>query len=189
MYVTGRHQDGTDGVWAVTPLAIGRPDAPALLVGRGFAPTVEAVPAPPSGAARMVVWLQPPEGRVGVTDDDAGDREIPQLRMADAVQLVDQDLYGGFGVVADRTVPGDWPVGDRAENPGTDGLAQVQPPEQPEVGWTTAARNFFYGLEWWVFGVFALIVWWQYVRDRVRGRPDGGDAEEEAASDAVPSQS
>lgn len=130
----------------------------------------------------MVVWLQPPEGRIDVRDDDPTDDRIPQLRMADAVQHVDQDLYSGFGVVADRVAEGNWPVGDQAENPGTAGLDQVQPPEQPKVDWTTSARNFFYGVEWWVFGVFALIVWWQFVRDRVREQRDD-------TTDAVPSNS
>lgn len=185
LYVTDRPQDGRDGVWAVTPLAVGGAGKPALLVVRGWAPTVADAPAPPTGQAEMVVWLQPPEGRPGVTDDDPRDDEIPQLRMADALQHVDQDLYGAFGVVADRAADGDWPVGDKATNPGTAGLEQVQPPQLPEVGWTTAARNFFYGIEWWIFGAFAIFVWVQWVRERLGLKPP---KEEPADDDAVPSQ-
>ena len=62
-------------------------------------------PAPPEGSADLVGWLQPPEG-TGAADDDPGDDVLPQLRIADLVQHVDQDLYGGYAVATARPVPG-----------------------------------------------------------------------------------
>jgi len=168
VYVSDRTHAGREGYWAVTPLAIGAADDPALLVVRGWIADPKQAPPPPRGRAELVAWLQPPEGTVGVTDSDPDDDVLPQVRIADAIQHVDQDLYGGFAIVADRVAAGDWPVGDRAVNAGTEGLAQVRPEQTPDAGRFTALRNFFYGVEWWVFGGFAVFVWAQWVRDRLR---------------------
>jgi cytochrome oxidase assembly protein ShyY1 len=150
------------GYWVVTPLAVGGAGEPAIPVVRGVAETPQA--APVSGYAELVGWLQPPEG-TGAVDRDPTDDVLPQLRVADLVQRVDVDLYGGYAVVADEVAPGDWPVGDRARNAGTGGLEQADPAELPESGRFTAARNFFYAVEWWVFGGFAAFVWMRYLLD------------------------
>ena len=102
VYVADREHEGRDGFWAVTPVAIGAADDPALLVVRGWTPDPTQAPAPPTGRAELVAWLQPPEGTSGVTDEDPGDDVLPQVRIADAIQHVDQDLYGAYAVVADR---------------------------------------------------------------------------------------
>ena len=31
-------------------------------------------------------------------------------------------------------------------------------------------RNLLYALEWWVFGGFAVFIWWRYVRDVTTAR-------------------
>jgi hypothetical protein len=90
---------------------------------------------------------------------------LPQLRIADVIQHVDQDLYGAYAVVADRVAPGDWPVGDAATNPGTDGLSTARLEALPDAGRFTAVRNLLYALEWWVFGGFAAFVWWRWAQD------------------------
>ena len=178
VYVAGRPQDGRDGAWAVTPLEVDGVGGSALLVVRGWAPAVGDAPAPPTGDAELVAWLQPPEG-TGEVDADPTDDVLPQLRIADAIQHVDQDLYGAFAVVADRATDGDWPVGDRAVNAGTAGLQPVAPPQQPEVGVLTSLRNLLYALEWWVFGGFAVFLWWRFVRDQQSA---------DAGEDRVPSR-
>jgi surfeit locus 1 family protein len=165
VYVDGRENAGRDGVWAVTPLAVAGAGGSAMLVVRGWSPTVEAAPQPPTGYAELVGWLQPPEG-TGEVDPDPTDDVLPQLRIADAIQHVDQDLYGAYVVVADRATPGDWPVGDHAVNPGSDGLEPVAPPEQPDVGRLTSVRNLLYAMEWWVFGGFAVFLWWRFLADQ-----------------------
>ena len=166
VYVSGREQDGQDGYWVVTPLAVGPADGPALLVVRGWSKTVEDAPPPPTGNAEFVAWLQPTEGS-GRPDDDPDDDVLPELRVADALQKVDRDLYGGYGVVADDVAEGAWPSGDKAVNDGTDGLAPATLDQLPPAGRFTAVRNLLYAIEWWVFGLFAGFIWWRWVRDEV----------------------
>jgi len=165
VYVENREHDGRDGVWAVTPVQVG-PGTAALLVVRGWSPSVSAAPSPPTGDAEFVAWLQPTEG-TGARDDDASDDVLPQLRIADALQHVDQDLYGAYAVVADEVADGDWPVGERALNDGTDGLEQASLDQLPEAGRFTALRNLLYAAEWWVFGLFAAFIWWRWMHDEL----------------------
>ena len=162
--VAGREQDGQTGYWAVTPLAVDRPGDPAIFVVRGWTPAPEAAPDPPTGRAELVGWLQPPEGS-GEVDADPTDDILPQVRIADLVQHVDQDLYGAYAVVADEVAPGAWPVGEDAVNPGTVGLEQATLEQLPDAGRFTAVRNLLYAIEWWVFGFFAAFIWWRYVQD------------------------
>jgi cytochrome oxidase assembly protein ShyY1 len=140
------------GYWVVTPLAISGAGEPALPVVRGVAATPEAEPV--TGPAELVGWLQPSEG-TGSTDPDPTDDVLPQLRVADLVQRVDVDLYGAYAV---------------ATEPET-GLAAADLEELPESSRFTAARNFFYAIEWWVFGAFALFVWVRYLRDERAPEP------------------
>lgn len=160
-HVSGREQDGSEGYWVVTPLQVRDTDA-AIPVVRGWA---EEIPvAEPSGPASVEGWLQPPEGRTDVTDDDLDDDVVPQLRVADAIQRVDVDLWSAYVVVdADRS-----PVGT--------GLAPADLTQLPEADRTTALRNLLYALEWWVFAAFALYVGWRHVRDQLaEGGPPGRD--------------
>ncbi len=164
--VSGRSRGDRDGFWVVTPLTVGTPDAPAVAVVRGWAPTQDVVPAPPTGDAELVGWLQPGEG-TGAVDDDPDDDVLPQLRTADIVQRVDRDLYGAYVVVADpaEVAEGAWPTGDRAVNDGSAGLAPADLEALPQSGRFTALRNLLYALEWWIFAGFAGFLWWRYVRE------------------------
>ena len=148
VFVSGREHEGRTGYWAVTPLAVSAPDGPALPVVRGWVPSPESAPPPPTGPAELVGWLQPPEGSTAV-DEDPDDDVLPQLRIADLVQRVDQDLYGAYAVV---TRP-------------TGGLEPADLDQLPEVGRFTALRNLLYAVEWWFFGAFALFVWVRWLRD------------------------
>lgn len=148
VFVSGREVDGTEGYWVVTPLAIEGQDGSAVPVVRGWIADPEQAPAPPIGSARLDAWLQPPEG-TGEMDEDPSDDVLPQMRMADLVQRVDQDLYGAYGV---------------AEQPET-GLAAATPSQLPEVGALTSIRNLLYAIEWWFFGAFAAFIWWRWVTE------------------------
>ncbi|MDT0202394.1 SURF1 family protein [Nocardioides sp. AE5] len=168
VFIRDRAYDDQTGFWVVTPLATDQPGNPALLVVRGWSPSVEEAPAPPTGKAHFIGLLQPPEGALGVTDDDPTDDILPQLRLADAIQHVDTDLYGGYAVVATETAEGEWPVGEEAVNDGTAGLASVGIDHLPEASRSTGIRNFFYAVEWWVFGLFAGFIWWRWALDEAR---------------------
>lgn len=165
----GEHA-GEDGRWVVTPMTVGGIDEPAVPVVRGWVPadtTIEALPPAPAGEVEVLGWLQPPEsvtGRPSDSDDTGADdaaagdvtqtHVIEHVRIADLVQLVDQDLYGAY-VIAQETLPSDTAAGLEA---GT--LDQLPPP-----GRFTALRNLLYAIEWWFFGAFAAFVWWRWVRD------------------------
>ncbi|HET6666682.1 MAG TPA: SURF1 family protein [Intrasporangium sp.] len=176
VYVTGREgPGGTDGAWVVTPLAVGSgADDPAMLVVRGWVSSADLGPDPalpaPTGRASLVGWLQPPEGS-GVVDEDPADDVLPQLRIADALQHVDQDLYGAYAVVVPEEERGDWPGGPPV-NDGTAGLTAASLDQLAEVGRFTAVRNLLYAVEWWVFGLFAAFIWWRWARDETGATRD-----------------
>ncbi|GAA4372541.1 SURF1 family protein [Nocardioides caricicola] len=171
VFVSGREHDGSAGYWVVTPVSVTGTDA-AIPVVRGWAPTVEQAPAPPTGPATVEGWLQPGEG-TGEMDDDPGDDVLPQLRLADVIQHVDQDLYGGY-VVA--TEPGD-------------GLEAATLEQLPEVGATTGLKNFLYAVEWWIFGLFAAFMWWRWVREVTEPAPSVEAGDEAPQDHPVPSGS
>jgi surfeit locus 1 family protein len=164
LYVSGRTLHGHRGVWAVTPVEVCRdeghrcPGAPAVLVARGWAPSVRRAPAPPRGAAEVVGWLQPGEG-ADTVDPHPADDVMPQMAVADAVQHVRQDLYGGY-VIARPTAP-------TAASDGTRGLSALTPAALPSPSSFTSVRNLLYAFEWWVFGGFAVYLWWRWCRDEV----------------------
>ncbi len=188
LYVSGREQDGVAGYWVVTPLAVTGPGDPAIPVVRGWVEDPALAPAAPTGPAELVGWLQAPQG-TGQADADRSDDVLPQLRIADVIQYVDQDLYGAYAVVADRAAPGEWPVGDRATNDGTTGLAAATLEQLPDAGVFTALRNLLYAIEWWIFGAFALFIWVQYLRDLLAGEEARRVAAVGAPEDPVPSTS
>ena len=179
VYVSGREHAGREGFWVVTPLAVdggGEPaTAPALPVVLGWTPSVEEAPAPVTGRGELTAWLQPSEG-TGVVDDDRSDDVLPQVRTADLIQHVDQDLYGAYVV---------------AQEPPA-GLVAADLEQLPEASTFTALRNLLYALEWLVFGAFAAFIWWRWIRDQRDADDTTGGAvpsDEVAPADrAVPSE-
>src|SRR4051812_11883940 len=164
IYVAGRELRGRRGVWAVTPVAVCPPkdlagctSASAMLVVRGWAPSVRTAPPAPAGSVRVTGWLQPGEGS-GAADADPHDDVVPELRVADAIQHVDQDLYGAY-VIARRTTPG--------PPPASEPLGAVTPAALPKPPPLTSLRNLLYAGEWWVFGGFAVFLWSRWCRDEV----------------------
>jgi len=176
--VADRRQGGGTGFWVVTPVAVCRttcaPDNPAMLVVRGWTAQPQPVPAAPHGAVHITGWLQPPEGS-GRVDPDPSDKVLHEVRIADALQHVDQDLYGAYTISDDATA----------------GLTQVTPASLPEPETFTAVRNLLYALEWWVFGGFALFLWWRWCYDQTKGsgspRPAGVTADQDAENAEVAS--
>jgi cytochrome oxidase assembly protein ShyY1 len=192
MYVADRELDGRRGVWVVTPVEVCAANAncakaPAMLVVRGWAPRVQDAPAPPTGQVDVTGWLQPGEGS-GATDPDPADDVIPEMRVADAIQHVDQDLYGGYVIakrVSTRSTNGEGSTNGAGEGSGVAGLRPVTPASLPKAETFTALRNLLYAFEWWVFGGFAVFLWWRWCRDEVErqrvveeaGTDGGVDAE------------
>lgn len=155
-WVEGREHEGTDGYWAVNPLAVGGAGEPAVLVVRGWAPEPDAALLAVEGSAEVAGWLQPPEGGI-VTDDDAGDDVFPEIRVADAMQRVDVDLYSAYVL-----------VDTERSNGVAEGLEPASLEALPEVATFTALKNLLYAIEWWIFAAFAGYIWWRWRRDAHR---------------------
>lgn len=163
LLVADRDLEGRTGLWVVTPVAVCDgpatscdPDTdPAMLVVRGWTPTEAVVPPPPTGAAELTGWLQPGEG-TGAADLDPTDDVLAELRIASAIQHVDQDLYGGYVVARDGL--------DR------EGLEPVTPDSLPAPSTFTSLQNLLYAVEWWLFGAFAVFLWQRWVRDEFERR-------------------
>jgi len=157
--VADRELEGRPGYWVVTPVATCRGGceiSPAMLVVRGWTSQPGDIPDPPAGRVRVTGWLQPPDGS-GRPDPNPDDDLLPELRIADAIQRVEPDLYGAY-VIADELAP----------TGGTTGLEPVTTASLPEPDTFTAVRNLLYAFEWWVFGGFALFVWWRWFAEEVR---------------------
>ena len=158
-WVADREHDGRAGYWAVTPLQNG--DA-AVLVVRGWAAEPDPDLLAASGAADVTGWLQAPEGSL-VTDDDPSDDVFPEIRVADAVQRVDVDLYSAYLV---------------SQEPA-DGLRPADLESLPNPSRFTGVRNLLYALEWWIFGGFAGFIWWRWRKDATA--PEVADLDRPAA--------
>ncbi|MGI8614701.1 MAG: SURF1 family protein [Nocardioidaceae bacterium] len=167
LLVSGRTLGARTGYWVLSPLLVdGAPAAgarpAAMLVVRGWTPT-PVLPAVPSGPVRVTGSLQPGESAdVGVQPGPQGARVVAAVRIPALVNVLPYQLYAGYLV---RT----------AEQPSpSDGLATVAPPV-PGASWTVGLRNLAYALQWWVFGAFALFMWWRMVTDRLSGERMAGD--------------
>lgn len=182
----GPGEDARVGYWVVTPLDVSGEDS-AIPVVRGWV-AEPTDPAPPRADAEPVAltgWLQPSEGR-GLTDDDAGDDVLPELRIASMTQRVGMDLYSGF-VVADAERSADPAVAPADDTPadgtGTQ-LVAVRPDDVPAVGVFTALRNLLYAGEWGVFAAFAAFIWWRFCRDELLAARRPADEDDPIGSPA-----
>ncbi|HEV2797481.1 MAG TPA: SURF1 family cytochrome oxidase biogenesis protein, partial [Nocardioides sp.] len=117
-------------------------------VVRGWAEEPDPALLAATGDADVIGWLQAPEGSM-VTDDDPGDDVFPEVRVADAVQRVDVDLYSAYAI---------------SQQPA-DGLEQAELEALPDPSRSTGVRNLLYAIEWWVFGAFAAFIWWRWRQD------------------------
>ena len=171
VYVADRLHDGREGFWMVTPLAVcaaGRAcaEASAVLVVVGWTPTPEG--SPPHGEAEVVGWLQPAEQETG-TDASPDDDVLPALRVTNLLDRVDHDLYSGYVIL-------DSPAAARGD------LVAVTPDSLPDPPASTALRNLLYGIQWWIFGAFAVFLWWRWCRDEVLEARGGGTRQEDGAA-------
>lgn len=143
------------GYWVVTPLRTATGSA--VLVVRGEAEQPQAEPA--AGTAAVSGWIQASDtnaadltyltgggtqGRADVIGPIINSRLIGQL---------DYDLYAGFVI---------------SQTPLSADLAAIERPTVPKPDASTSLRNLLYGIEWWVFGGFAVFIWWRWARDLTR---------------------
>lgn len=158
-WVSGRERGGRSGYWLVAPFLVeGQPASAsgrfrALLVVRGWASDNDTLPATPAGSVELAAVLEPGEEAAGGIDER---RTTATLRIPLLINELPYDLYSGYAIVTDQR-PAD-----------TAGLERVAPPVA-DPSWTLGLRNLAYAIQWWVFGAFAMFMWWRMSRDVVAG--------------------
>jgi cytochrome oxidase assembly protein ShyY1 len=149
-----RTRDGAQGVDIVVPLVTA--DGTALLVDRGWLATDSGgidradIPAPPSGEVEVVGWVRADGTGDSTRVDDLSTRAISSSAIGPAI---DRDVFGGF-------------VELRSEDGAP--AADLAPVELPELN---NGPHFFYGLQWWFFGVLAVFGFFYLLYDEWRGGP------------------
>ena len=155
-------RDGESGIDLVTPLVTST--GTALLVNRGWLATdntgdvPDDLPAPPEGEVDVVGWVRADATGRGIEVEDGSTRAISSETIG---QATDVPLYQGY-------------VEAESESPAP--AVPLEPAELPDLG---EGPHFFYGLQWWFFGVLALFGFAYLVRDELRGKHGGtrnGDA-------------
>ncbi len=154
LLVSGKRLDGAHGFWVLTALRV--PSGALVPVVRGFVPSATAVPAPPPGPVQLSGVLGAPDATpAGGDAPDVPAGQIPAADTADVVNLWGEpDLQrprrrrAGLGLRCGRV-----------RRP----TAGARPPPLDQSGGLDL-RNAAYAVQWWIFGLFALLLWWRMVR-------------------------
>ncbi len=134
-----RTRDGASGVDVVVPLVTG--EGTALLVDRGWLATdnrgtrPEDVPAPPPGEVTVTGWVRQDATGDSTKVSDHSTRSISSEAIGTELGL---RTYAGFVDLAEESPEPADPL-ERAET--------------PDLG---SGPHFFYGLQWWFFGLLAI---------------------------------
>ncbi len=152
-----RTREGASGVDVVVPLTTA--DGTALLVDRGWLQTTgssvpgpDDVPPPPEGEVTVNGWVRADGTGDSIEVDDRSTRAISSVAIGEAL---DREVYGGF-------------VELRSEDP--EPQERLAPVELPELD---NGPHFFYGLQWWFFGVLAVFGFCYLAYDELRRGPRG----------------
>jgi cytochrome oxidase assembly protein ShyY1 len=151
-----RTRDGASGIDVVVPLVTA--DGTALLVDRGWTAADNQgagpgdVPPPPDGEVTVEGWVRTDAEGDSTAVDDHSTRAISSDRIGDALG---RTVYGGF--VELKTEDGEPAAG-------------LEPVELPELN---NGPHFFYGLQWWFFGVLAAFGFCYLAFDEWRSRQRG----------------
>lgn len=133
-----RTRESAPGVEVVVPLVTA--DGTAVVVDRGWFATddpeigPDQLPAPPEGEVTVTGWVRA---------DGTGDstrvtgRSTRAISSEEIGEAIDRPVLTGFLAL-------------KAEDPGP--AEELEPVELPELG---EGPHFFYGLQWWFFGVLA----------------------------------
>ena len=134
-----RTRDGASGIDVVVPLVTA--EGPALLVDRGWLATANRgasdtdVPAPPDGEVTVSGYVRADTSGSETEVSDGSTRAVSSEEISEATGL---ETYDGF-------------VELRSEDPPP--AQALEPVELPELD---NGPHFFYGLQWWFFGVLAV---------------------------------
>jgi cytochrome oxidase assembly protein ShyY1 len=162
LLVAGREQGGRTGYWVLLPLQLA--DGSAVPVVRGWvvSPSDPAATAPAGGRDVRVVGLlqptEPPVQRAPGQGSGLPDGQLDRIAAPDLVNAWPYPLITGFVV-------------QQTESPATGAVPAPVPPPTPAEG--LDLRNLSYAVQWWLFAMFGLWLWWRLVRDDHTGRQAG----------------
>ncbi len=161
VFVTNRTLGNDVGVWVVSALELS--DGSSVPVLRGWLPSASSPGAqPPSGQVKVTGLITPYE-----TFYAGADPKVPVSMSVETLRTpwgpLTRDGIVWLTAQLPSTVPAPTPV------PPSVVLADVQFPWQ----------NFFYAFQWWVFAVFAVVLWarWLTLELRARRASNRDDAE------------
>jgi len=178
--VTPRLLRGKSGYWVVTPLVV-RSTGARIAVVRGF------VTDPAQAVAPDLVTEVTVSGTLAPGESSAGDTVHASTALAD----------GQMGALDLSLLVNRWPgtlynafVFATAEQPDLTSVASPAVERVPPPALVSGAlswRNAAYALQWWVFALFAVYMWWRMVREdyetgrretarREAGRRETGEA-------------
>ena len=169
LLVVDRRLGGRVGSWVVTPLETQGGTVPVL---RGFVDgTPTEVPQPPSGVVTVTGTLGP-----GESPRDGAPLPTPQVRSVDLASLVNEWPGELYNVVVLASA--------ESSGPAT-GLTRVPP---PDLDAPLNLRNAAYAVQWWVFGIFAIWMWWKMFRaeEQAEQQADGLAAQQADEPVAAP---
>ncbi|OFE14767.1 hypothetical protein BA895_08785 [Humibacillus sp. DSM 29435] len=157
LVVVDRRLGDRSGSWVVTPLVTSEGT---IAVLRGFVP---GSPTSPQAAPGGVVTV---DGTLGPGESPRAGPALPgdQRRSIDLAELVNQwpgALYNAV-IFASNEQVGGAAVGAETS------LDRVPP---PTLDAPLNLRNAAYAVQWWVFGLFAIWMWWKMFRAEQQGEP------------------
>lgn len=164
-----RTREGSSGIDVVVPLVTD--DGTALLVDRGWLATDNQgagpadVPDPPAGRVEVQGWVRADAEGDSTVVEDGSTRAISSERIGAALG---RSVYTGFVVLKSE-----------------DGrpAAALEPVELPELD---NGPHFFYGLQWWFFGVLSVFGFGYLAFDEWRSHQRGEDPAPASAAAADP---
>lgn len=186
LFVEGRALDGEVGYLVLSALRVTDDGTggsswadlsgpPVLPVVRGWvaAPDAGAYP-PPPGEVRVTGYLQ---GSEALGDTAFADEVTDSISSGALVNRWGGPIYSGYLVLA-------------ASDPAADPAIALLPRPTIEGGTGLDLQNVFYAIQWWIFGLFTILLWVRLVVDEARGgasdgfegweplQPDGGRPDE-----------
>ena len=155
--VVDRRLGDRSGSWVVTPLVT--PEG-TVAVLRGFVPGSPTSPQPPAGVVTV-------DGTLGPGESPRPGPALPgdQRRSIDLAQLVNEwpgDLYNAVIFASQEQ------AGGAMVDVGAQTLDRVPP---PTLDAPLNLKNAAYAVQWWVFGLFAIWMWWKMFRAEQQGEP------------------
>jgi cytochrome oxidase assembly protein ShyY1 len=148
-------REGHSGVDLVTPLLTD--GGTTLLVDRGWVASDNTgadaadLPAPPSGHVEVLGWVRADATGRGIEVVDGSTRAVSSKEIG---AWLDRPVYRGY-LDAEKETPAP--------------AVAPEPVELPDLG---DGPHFFYGLQWWFFGLLAVGGFGYLVRDELRTKRD-----------------